>query len=204
MLLSAGVNCQIGAIACCKKTSDISLYLNEKGGSMTDTCKLNLDNFLPYRLAIASTMVSTMIAGAYRSLFGLSIAEWRLITILAARGSDNQLGLGLATKMDKVTVSRAAIALVHRGLVERSPNLADKRSHLLALTESGWSLYSQVVPKALALEKAMLADFSIEEVETLTGMLLRLEATAGGLTRGETPDHPPSTPPVSNRRMRRS
>jgi DNA-binding MarR family transcriptional regulator len=139
---------------------------------------LRLAAFVPYRLSIATNTVSDVIAGAYRALFGLNIPEWRLIAVLAEKGSGTQLDLGAATRMDKVTVSRAAIALVARGLMRRSPNPHDKRSHLLALTAEGQALYDQVAPKALALEEAILSDFSADEVATLIAMLQRLEAAA--------------------------
>ena len=139
---------------------------------------LRLDSFVPYRLSIASNTVSDMIASAYRSLFGLTIPEWRLVTILAEHDGMTQLDLGEATRMDKVTVSRAAIGLVDRGLVRRAPNPHDKRSHLLSLTKDGLSLYGQVAPKALALEDAVLAGFDKAEVAQLMSMLERLEDAA--------------------------
>ncbi len=139
---------------------------------------LRLAAFVPYRLSIATNMVSDVIAGAYRALFGLTIPEWRLIAVLAERGGSTQFDLGAVTRMDKVTVSRAAIALVARGLMSRSPNPQDKRSHLLSLTAEGLALYDQVAPKALALEDAILAEFSADEVVTLIAMLQRLEAAA--------------------------
>ena len=139
---------------------------------------LRLDSFVPYRLSIASNTVSDAIASAYRSLFGLTIAEWRLVAILAEHDGVTQLDLGEATRMDKVTVSRAAIGLVDRGLVKRAPNPADQRSHLLSLTKDGWSLYDQVAPKALALDDAVLAGFDKAEVAQLMSMLERLEAAA--------------------------
>jgi DNA-binding MarR family transcriptional regulator len=146
---------------------------------------LRLDEFVPYRLSIASNKVSDVIAGAYRVLFALNVPEWRLVTVLAEHDKISQFGLGAATRMDKVTVSRAAIALVARGLVRRAPNPDDKRSHLLSLTSEGRALYEQVAPKALALEEAMLADFSRDEVATLMSMLLRLEAAAARYEDGE-------------------
>jgi DNA-binding MarR family transcriptional regulator len=143
---------------------------------------LSLDKFVPYRLSIASNLVSDAIASAYRALFGLNIAEWRLIAVLAERTSSTQNELCAATRMDKVTISRAAIALAERGLVQRSPNPDDKRSHLLSLSASGKGLYAQVVPKALALEKSLLADFSEREIADLVAMLRRLELTAERLS----------------------
>jgi DNA-binding MarR family transcriptional regulator len=139
---------------------------------------LRLAAFVPYRLSIATNTVSEVIAGAYRALFGLTIPEWRLIAVLAEQGSGTQFDLGAATRMDKVTVSRAAIALVARGLMRRSPNPHDRRSHIVALTAEGKALYDQVAPKALALEDAILADFSPDEVAILIAMLQRLEAAA--------------------------
>jgi DNA-binding MarR family transcriptional regulator len=139
---------------------------------------LRLAAFVPYRLSIATNTVSDVIAGAYRALFGLTIPEWRLIAVLAEKGSGTQFDLGAATRMDKVTVSRAAIALVARGLMGRSPNPHDRRSHLVALTAEGKALYDQAAPKALALEDAILDDFSADEVATLIAMLQRLEAAA--------------------------
>ena len=67
------------------------------------------------------------------------------------------------TQMDKVTVSRAAIALADRGLIERAANPDDQRSHLLTLSATGWALYEQVAPKALELEQRVFESFSAEE-----------------------------------------
>lgn len=146
---------------------------------------LKLDTFVPYRLSIASNTVSDVIASTYRSLFGLNIPEWRLVTVLAEHEGITQQDLGEATRMDKVTVSRAAMSLVKRELAHRAPNHDDKRSHLLSLTKQGRALYAQVAPKALALEDAVLADFDHAEVVQLIAMLERLEAAALRLAEAE-------------------
>lgn len=137
---------------------------------------LKLNDFLPYRLSIASNAVSDAVASVYRSLFGLRIPEWRLVAVLAEGGAMSQQALCGRTRMDKVTVSRAAIALVERGLVERAANPGDQRSHLLTLTAEGWQLYEQIAPKALDLERRLFADFSTEEQALLSAMLARIEA----------------------------
>lgn len=137
---------------------------------------LKLNDFLPYRLSIASNAISDAVASVYRSLFGLRIPEWRLVAVLAEGGAMSQQALCGRTRMDKVTVSRAAIALVERGLVERAANPGDQRSHLLTLTAEGWQLYEQIAPKALDLERRLFADFSTEEQALLSAMLARIEA----------------------------
>lgn len=143
--------------------------------------RLQLDTFLPYRLSIASNRASATVATAYQALFALKIPEWRLIAVIAEGQAMTQQALGQRTQMDKVTVSRAAIALVERGLVERRPNPADQRSHLLSLSDAGQSLYDSVVPKALELEARLFAGFSVEERASFTDMLARIEAAAAAL-----------------------
>ncbi|WP_447406394.1 hypothetical protein, partial [Clostridium perfringens] len=59
---------------------------------------LKLDQFLPYRLSIASNRVSAAIASAYQALFGLKIPEWRLIAIIAEHDGITQQALGVATR----------------------------------------------------------------------------------------------------------
>ena len=138
--------------------------------------ELKLDTFLPYRLSVVSNRVSAAIATAYDRLFGLKISEWRLIAVIAERQAITQQAVGVATRMDKVTVSRAAQALTGRGLIARQPNMGDKRSHLLTLTATGRALYDQVAPKALEMEAAIFEQLDPAERRTLSVMLERIEA----------------------------
>ena len=108
--------------------------------------RLHLDRFLPYLLSVTSNRVSERIAQTYDALFGLSIPEWRLIAVIAEAEAITQAEIGERTRMDKVTVSRAAIALTGRGLLDRSPNAADRRSHHLSLSPAGRALYEQQAP----------------------------------------------------------
>lgn len=137
---------------------------------------LVLDDFIPYRLSVASNLVSDRVARIYQALFGLSIPEWRLIAVVAEAGPITQASIGLATRMDKVTVSRAAIALVGRSLMARAAHDGDRRSHLLELTGAGRDLYAQVAPKALELERRIFSRFDADEVAAFTAMLRRIEA----------------------------
>lgn len=139
---------------------------------------LQLEAFLPYRLSVASNLVSNCIADAYQTLFGLKIPEWRIIAVAAEYGRITQLQIGELTRMDKVTVSRATAALGGRKLIERRTNPADKRSQWLALTPAGQSLYQAIAPKALELEAQIFATFSVAERDSLAMMLKRVEAAA--------------------------
>ncbi|MBS0333584.1 MAG: winged helix-turn-helix transcriptional regulator [Proteobacteria bacterium] len=148
--------------------------------------ELKLDAYLPYRLSVASNAVSGLIARAYQDRFGLTVPQWRLICVLAEDGGLTQNQLVARTVMDKVTVSRAAQGLLNRHLVARSDHHADGRSHVLALSPQGASLYAEIAPLALAYEAALISGLSPEEVAMVKRLLSRLQQAAGQLG-GERP-----------------
>ena len=142
--------------------------------------RLRLQDYLPYRLSVAANAVSRRIARAYEDRFGLKIAQWRLIAVLADEGPLTQQSLCRRTIMDKVTVMRAAQALVCRGLLRRLPNPADGRSHRLALTRAGERVYRDIVPLALEHEARLLRGMGAVDVARLERWLRQLERTAQG------------------------
>jgi DNA-binding MarR family transcriptional regulator len=140
--------------------------------------KLRLDAFLPYRLSVTSNMVSSVIAASYQALFGLKVPEWRLLAVIAESDGVTQQEIGQRTQMDKVTVSRAAIALGARGLIARMPNPEDGRSHLLTLSAAGATLYASVVPQALALEAQIFSSLSAQERADFAQTVAKVQAAA--------------------------
>ncbi|WP_257456327.1 MarR family winged helix-turn-helix transcriptional regulator [Archangium lipolyticum] len=139
---------------------------------------LKLEEFLPYRLSLASNAVSQVIARAYEEHFGLKMHEWRVITVLAENDELTQQEIVGHTKMDKVTVSRAAQVLERRRLLRRVTNAEDGRSLRLSLTAEGQKLYARVVPAVLELEAEVLEGLGEQEIAGLKDVLRRLEAAA--------------------------
>lgn len=140
--------------------------------------KLVLDRFLPYRLSVASNVVSQVIARAYESSHGFSMQEWRVIAVLGEAEHLTQQGIVAKTKMDKVTVSRAARSLEERGIVRREANEDDARSLWLSLTAEGRRIYVKVVPAAVELEREVFGEFTAKEVAALEALLVRVEEAA--------------------------
>jgi len=138
---------------------------------------LKLADFMPYRLSIASNAVSERVAAVYQARFGLKVPEWRVLAVVAERGRATQAALVDSTQMDKMTVSRAATALVERGLLART-RAGDRRTLELSLTPEGSALHGEIAPLALAIEAELLAGFTVTERRQLMELLRRLEACA--------------------------
>ena len=143
--------------------------------------KLRLDDYLPYRLSVASNEVSRLIARAYEDRFGLTIPQWRVICVLAEDGPSTPQAIVARTATDKVVVSRAAQALTSRRLVRRIPSAEDRRSHHLELTETGTDLHSDVAPLAIAYEQKVIAGLDPAEIESLKRLLRTMEGAAARL-----------------------
>ncbi|MDP3676088.1 MAG: MarR family transcriptional regulator [Novosphingobium sp.] len=140
-----------------------------------------LADFLPYRLSVTTNMVSDLIAGRYRSRFGLKIPEWRVMAVLGDLGSQTQRELVGATRMDKVAVNRACKALEERQLVARSPNVSDGRSHHLELTRAGSEMFELIMPLALDMESRLFSCLTAREAESLKATLGKLDARAAAM-----------------------
>jgi DNA-binding MarR family transcriptional regulator len=145
---------------------------------------LRLQDYLPYRLAVTSNLVSRLVARAYQSEFGVTIWEWRVIAILGEGEPMTAQAISDSAAMDKVSVSRAVSALEARGLVERQDNAADRRSRLLRLSPQGEAVYAEITPVALAQEAALLAELEPAEAQLLAGLLDRLRRRANTLMQG--------------------
>lgn len=139
---------------------------------------LNLGEFLPYRLAVASTIISDKIGEEYRRKFSLRIPEWRIIAILGQGKPMTQRDLVTTTQLDKVTINRAAKVLVDRGYASRLAHEADGRSHHLELTDAGRELYQKIIPVALAKEAEITSRLSSKDRQTLLEILEKLTGPA--------------------------
>ena len=80
--------------------------------------------------------------------------------------------------MDKVAVNRACKVLEERGLIARSPNASDGRSHHLELTAAGREVHGAIMPIALKMETRLFGALSSAERKTFTDLLQRVREQA--------------------------
>ena len=136
--------------------------------------ELNLENFLPYRLSVLSHTISTTIAKAYESKFGVSIPEWRVVAILGRFPGLSAVEVADRTMLDKVAVSRAVTKLIKNGRIDREFADADRRRSILNLSEEGRKVHDEIAPLALAFELELLQGIGAEDYATFNVILERL------------------------------
>ncbi len=157
-----------------KTDADAPLDQTLHDHTLLDHALLDLEHFLPYRLSVLSNRISQIIADTYAARFGIGIAEWRAIAVLGRHSGLSANGVAERTAMDKVAVSRTLARLLERGLVQRDTHGDDRRRSVLELSEAGYLIFDEVVPLALARERALLAHFSDDDKQQLDALLTKL------------------------------
>jgi DNA-binding MarR family transcriptional regulator len=135
-----------------------------------------LEDFLPFRLSVAASSVSRLMARRLTEAYGISIAEWRVLTVVGRFGTLSPSLVGERTEMDKVKVSRAAASLVARGMLKQSQDPADGRGRLLRLTRKGANVFQGAIPLARSLEAELADGLNRSEWAALQKALARLGA----------------------------
>lgn len=142
---------------------------------------LKLESFLPFRLSLLSNTVSANIAATYQDKFAISMSEWRIMAILAEYPDLSADEVCQRTQIEKSVVSRAVARLLKRHMIIRQIDDDDRRRSILRLSETGLSVYDEVMPIAENFEKKLIAKLSKQERLTLLSLLDKLQKEAGSI-----------------------
>ena len=135
---------------------------------------LQLEAFLPYRLSLLSNAISGAIATVYEDKFAISMPEWRIMMILAEYPGISADDVCRRTKIEKSVVSRAVSRLLKRHLINRDMDEKDRRRSRLRLSETGLTVYDDVMPIARDYEAKLLSNLTGEELEIFNVIIDKL------------------------------
>jgi DNA-binding MarR family transcriptional regulator len=117
---------------------------------------IELETFLPYRIAVLANVMGTAIASAYEERYGLTIPEWRVIAVLTRYPGLSAREVAEKSHMDAVAVSRAVNRLLRAGRLRRAIARDDRRRSVLQVSEAGAVVYREVAPMALEFERSLV------------------------------------------------
>ena len=132
-----------------------------------------LSRFLPYRMNVLSERLSQGLANRYRKEFGISVAEWRVLSHLSQADQVSIRDIQQRVNLEKSKVSRAASRLEQAGLIKKRVDTNDRRLLQLSLTENGLALMAKIIPVALAYQ-SRLETLLGDRLEDLDAALARL------------------------------
>jgi len=112
---------------------------------------------------------------------GVDKAGYIALARLAETGSVRLSDLAASLLLDVSTVSRQVRALEGGGLIERTADPDDGRAAFLAATDRGREVLATVSAVRHEQLASALADWSADDIETLSGQLRRFAASLPGL-----------------------
>ncbi|AYF98005.1 MarR family winged helix-turn-helix transcriptional regulator [Protaetiibacter intestinalis] len=112
---------------------------------------------------------------------GMLPGTFKVLSMIQRSGSETVSGLAERISADKGQVSRSVTELEDLGLVERTADRSDGRIKVISVTEEGRRRLEQARLPYEGRLTEVLADWPMESIERLTGLL-------HALARGETPE----------------
>jgi DNA-binding MarR family transcriptional regulator len=146
-----------------------------------DGVELKLEEFLPYRLNVVSSLTSQALSSIYAEQYRIGVPEWRVLVTLGQYGTMTGKMVGTHSHMHKTKVSRAVALLERRKLVSRRANKADMREAFLSLTPAGRSIYEELAPIALEFVARLGKDLNPADRATFERVLTLLIDRAAAL-----------------------
>ena len=119
---------------------------------------LSVNDFLTTVLSRAANALRRTITVPYADRFGLSVSEWRMLSVLADERTMSFADLVVESVTDKAQVSRTLRLMEERALVRVvnegiNPRWKQMQIHV---TQDGLALYQKVMPAARRAQAAMI------------------------------------------------
>lgn len=138
----------------------------------------DLTSVVTYRLARANNKLTAQVAHLLKESSDLSLAEWRILRLLAAQNETTMADLARATEIDKGQLSRKIKALREAGHVTVTPDAVDHRKLDLSITDAGRAAVNALLPMAAKRQAALRRKISDAELAIFLDVLQRLEEAA--------------------------
>ena len=133
-----------------------------------------LDRTFTYRLNLLHKVTDSLSSDAYLTDAGLPIGEGRCLAVIGTFTPLSVVDLAQRANLHKGQASRAAQALVDRGLVRKAANTTDSRGVVLTLTPKGRVFWKRVMSLVERRNEEVFGCLSAVERQQLSGLLDRL------------------------------
>jgi MarR family transcriptional regulator for hemolysin len=107
---------------------------------------------------------------------GGSVPVWLVLISLKSQQLRNQRELAEAVGIREATLTHHLNAMDEQGLITRRRDPANRRVHLVELTDAGEAAFERLRGAAAAFDKQLRAGFGDDEVADLETLLARLAA----------------------------
>ena len=152
--------------------------------------RVDITTLLSYRILILSSTLARWAAREYWKRFRLKLAEWRILSIVGARGSMSVNTVSDAISVDKAWISRTVPKLVKRGLLRVAGDSNDRRRTLLQITPKGALIHTKMSEISVARQQRLVKGLTALEMRELKRLLALLQSEAETMLGEQTESEP--------------
>lgn len=124
-------------------------------------------------------------AEMYTKKFGVTVAGWKVLSIIGTYEPIHPGGVASRASMDLDKISRAVDRLVTKGLVVRTTDTQDRRRVVLTLSARGRRVYSEIDYVSRAIDARFLSVLTKDELKRFKLAMDKLEAQARRIFTGK-------------------
>jgi DNA-binding MarR family transcriptional regulator len=129
--------------------------------------QLPLDRRFGYRFHMISRALGQQMLVHVGREYGLNLAEYRIITVLANRKSPSIKDIAAHTDLDKAHVTRALASLAERGFASQKIDAQDRRLREVKLTAAGWAVVNTLDRYVIVRQKRLEQGLTKSELTIL-------------------------------------
>jgi DNA-binding MarR family transcriptional regulator len=138
---------------------------------------LIVHEFLTVKLSALISSLRRKVTTAYARPAGLSVPEWRLLSLIAEAGTISFGTLVVQSTTDKAQISRTLKDMEKSGLIVIAPETAQDRKRLAcSITPAGQALHDRVIATARRMQAEVICQLAPAERDQFYRALTRLQA----------------------------
>lgn len=148
---------------------------------------MTLDEMLAYRVAMLSGNLSESLYSVYAP-YDLTMPQWRIMATLGTLHSEvsnkeskkdsivsmTAKQLVKATRLDKVTVTRALQQMERHRLIDKRQDTSDGRAVNVSLSITGQNVYLKILPNVIRWQEEKLASITDSEYQIFLKVIDKL------------------------------
>jgi DNA-binding MarR family transcriptional regulator len=138
----------------------------------------SITDLLSTRLLRLSNTLALYSSRRYRQQFGVTLPEWRVMSIVASRDGMTARDISRILATDKAWVGLSVKSLARGGYLTRSSDEKDTRRVLLRLTRQGKQIHDAIMAAARQRQRRLRAALPEGAADVLSTSLDRLQAEA--------------------------
>lgn len=136
---------------------------------------VDVTTLFSYRLLVLSSTLGRWAAREYQKRFDLKLPEWRILSVVGARGPISPIEVSNIIAIDKAWISRTVPRLVKRGLLSTRADPLDRRRTELVLTDAGAEIHRAMSRVSLGRQENLLSGVKPADVQAFSRMLAALQ-----------------------------